>query len=49
MCSKSKNLQKTRYKAIIWDLDGTVLDTLEDIKNAVNITLKDETLFFALI
>lgn len=41
MCSKSKNLQKTHYKAIIWDLDGTVLDTLEDIKNAVNITLKE--------
>ena len=24
------------YKAIIWDLDGTLLDTLQDLTNAVN-------------
>ena len=25
-----------KYKAVIWDLDGTLLDTLEDLKNSVN-------------
>ena len=41
MFSNCKKVQKTLYKAIIFDLDGTILDTLEDIKNAVNITLKE--------
>lgn len=29
-----------KYKAIIWDLDGTLLDTLEDLKNSVNYGLE---------
>lgn len=28
-------------KGIIFDLDGTILDTVEDIKNSINLTLKD--------
>ena len=28
-----------RYKAILWDLDGTLLDTLQDLTDAVNVTL----------
>lgn len=28
-----------RYKAIIWDLDGTLLDTLQDLSDAVNHSL----------
>lgn len=27
-------------KAIIWDLDGTLMDTIEDLKNAVNYALR---------
>lgn len=38
----SKNLQKTHYKAIIFDIDGTILDTINDIKNAINISIKEE-------
>lgn len=29
-----------RYKAVLFDMDGTVLDTLEDLKDAVNVTLR---------
>ena len=25
-----------KYKAVIWDLDGTLLNTLEDLMNSVN-------------
>lgn len=28
-----------RYKAILWDLDGTLLDTLQDLTDAVNTAL----------
>ena len=30
---------KMSYKAIIFDLDGTLLDTVEDITDAVNLVL----------
>lgn len=31
---------ENKYKAIIFDLDGTLLDTLEDLRNSVNEALK---------
>lgn len=30
-----------KYEAIIWDLDGTLLDTLDDIADSVNATLRE--------
>lgn len=29
-----------RYDAVLWDLDGTLLDTLEDLTDSVNFTLR---------
>lgn len=31
---------KKQYKTIIWDLDGTLMDTLQDLMNAVNHSLR---------
>lgn len=31
---------KMQKKIIIWDLDGTLMDTIEDLKNAVNYALR---------
>lgn len=33
-------LQEKKYKAVIFDLDGTLLNTLEDLKNSVNYGLR---------
>lgn len=33
-----------RFKAVIFDLDGTLLDTLEDLKDAVNAALRSQRL-----
>lgn len=33
-------MSKTRYTAVVWDLDGTLLDTLEDLCLAVNHALR---------
>jgi len=33
-------LADKKYKAVIFDLDGTLLNTLEDLKNSVNYALK---------
>jgi len=30
-----------RYKAVLFDMDGTILDTLDDLKSAVNRTLRE--------
>ncbi|MBQ8533207.1 MAG: HAD-IA family hydrolase [Clostridia bacterium] len=29
-----------KYRFIIWDLDGTLLDTLDDLTNSINVTMK---------
>ncbi|MDD6352191.1 MAG: HAD family hydrolase [Lachnospiraceae bacterium] len=38
---ESKASASARYKAAIFDMDGTVLDTLEDLKDALNWALKE--------
>ena len=30
-----------KYEAIIFDLDGTLTDTLEDLKNSVNFAMRE--------
>ena len=32
-----------KYKAVIFDLDGTLVDSLKDIANAMNKTLKQDS------
>ena len=34
-------MSKQQYKAVVFDLDGTLLDTLEDLKDIVNHTLRE--------
>lgn len=33
-------MKETRFKAVLFDLDGTLLDTLEDLANSMNVILK---------
>ena len=41
MCEmKVENQNVKKYNAIIWDLDGTLLNTLEDLRDAVNYALR---------
>lgn len=35
-----KRSQLMKYELIVFDMDGTILDTLEDLKNSMNYTLK---------
>ena len=32
------------YRGVLWDMDGTVLDTLEDLWAAVNVSLRQFSL-----
>lgn len=40
MCQTTAQSTKNMYKLIIFDLDGTLLDTMEDISNGVNHALR---------
>lgn len=33
-----------KYKYVIWDLDGTLLDTLDDLTNSINVTMEKYSL-----
>lgn len=34
-------MQDKKYDTVIWDLDGTLLDTLEDLKDSVNFAMRE--------
>ena len=34
-------MQGKKYNTVIWDLDGTLLDTLEDLKDSVNFAMRE--------
>ena len=37
---KNQTKEKKAYQAVIFDLDGTLLNTLEDLKDSVNYALR---------
>ena len=40
-----KNMITMKYKGIIFDLDGTIIDTVEDLNDSVNGVLKEKKIF----